>query len=104
MTLEEVMRWKGLVPANGGVGRKCHCPSPEHPGNDVNPSAMLNANNVYCFVCVRSYGLKYLSDLWGVSLEASQQSTVSSSKEVGGVAYAWNQALFTYPFEVAKLG
>jgi len=103
VTLEEAMRLKGLVPANGGIGRKCHCPSPEHPGNDANPSAMLNANNVYCFVCVRSFGLGYLSNLWGVSLEAAPV-TASSGKEVNGVTYPWNSALFTYPFEVAKLG
>jgi len=94
------MRLKGLVPANGGIGKKCHCPV---HGSDRNPSAQLNANNVYCHACARPFGLRYLSDLWGIKLEATPV-TASSGKEVNGVTYSWNQALFTYPFEVAKLG
>jgi len=100
MTLYDAMKLKGLIPANGGIGKKCHCPVHY---NDRNPSAQLNANNVYCHVCVRSFGLRYLSDLWGIRLEATSV-TASSGKEVNGVTYAWNQTLFTYPFEVVKPG
>ena len=106
MTLEEAMRFKGLIPPNGGIGRKCHCPNPDH-GRDRSPSAVLNLNNVYCFVCEggRVFGLRYLEELWGVTLEYVNGGEFSASlaKMRGAVIYNYNHVLFRNNFEVCAV-
>jgi len=64
MTLREYMRFVGRW---DGCGVRVHCPDPGH--RDADPSAILNANSVYCFGCGRHFGLGWFRRVFGVALD-----------------------------------
>ena len=93
MTLRQFMEAKGW--ARPGV-QKCHCPM---HGADRKASAMLNDNNIFCFVCNRTYGLYDFQQAFGIVLDHVSEDGNGGKPVKAG--YAYNQVLFEYPFKVA---
>jgi hypothetical protein len=98
MTLRELMVHLGY--ADSEDASKCRCPFHSGSGRngfDVHPSAYLNDNSIYCFVCVRTYTLKdfyykYHIYLDYVNTEGEQLKRLRS-------LHSEDLVLFSYPFE-----
>lgn len=87
MTVYDLMSVRGFL--HGG-GKKCRCPSGYHA--DINPSAVVNDNSVYCFSCHKTYGIQFLEKKFGVRLEK-----VVSHIDRSGVCENDNGVLFREP-------
>jgi hypothetical protein len=98
MTLYQVMEARGFV-HHGGFKSIC----PFH--GDRSPSAYLNPNSLWCFVCNRMYTLRDFEDLFSVALERVPEKTDSTLLGLtqGKAVFPVNTVLFTYPFEILPL-
>ena len=73
---------------------------------DHNTSAVQNSNNIYCFVCCRTYGLYDFQQAFGVELErVPEEGGDSMFLDIakGKAGYSYNQVLFSYNFQVKEL-
>ena len=78
-----------------GDSNKVLCPL----HGDRSASAILNSNNIYCFVCCRTYSLWDFQQAFGVVLDRVDEggsAMLDAVKGKGG--YMYNQVLFRYPF------
>ena len=81
--------------------QKCVCPF----HGDRSPSAILNANSIYCFAESQLYTLWDFSQAFGVLLDRVNEEESSHLVAIkGGQSYQFNQVLFSYPFTVNNLG
>jgi len=94
MTLRDYMIARGWVRSNSN---KCLCPF----HNDRSASALLNANNIYCFTCGQLYSLWDFQQAFGVYLDKVDEGDSRCLDMIkGNPAYQPNQVLFSYPFTV----
>jgi len=89
MTLRQFLEAKGYARSDKN---KCFCPW----HNDSKPSAIINPNNIYCFACVRVFGLWDFQQTFDVVLEEVPEAAVPLDKS----GFSYNQVLFSFPFEV----
>ena len=76
--------------------KKCLCPF----HGDRNPSAMINDNNIYCFVCLRTYTLYDFRNAFGVELDRVEEGSSTLDLLHGGLSAPPedNKPYFYYPW------
>jgi len=94
MTLFEYMRARGWV--RSGM-TKCICPF----HGDHSPSAVLNANSLFCFAESRLYTLWDFYQAFGVFLDRVPEEDSGMLNMINGkFGYSYNQVLRSFPFQI----
>lgn len=89
MTLTEFMSSRGWLAGQ----KKCYCPF----HHDRSPSAMCNANGIYCFVERRTYSFVDVGKLFGVHLDYDHSEDSPTLDAIHG-QLPEPEILFTYPW------
>lgn len=70
MTLRQFLEGKGFARSGSN---KCFC----FAHDDRKPSAMINPNNIYCFSCGRTFGLRDFMEAFDVVLDEVPEEKVA---------------------------